>query len=210
MEEFPGNSQVVRKPEAEKEEPKAEKLEKIVKGKVTRRKKPLGKKFAEVFFSGASSVWDYVLHEVLIPAAKDTLTDVVIQGIDRAVHGDGSPRRGRSSRPSGPSGYVSYNRFSQVPRREEPRTMSRRARAVHDFEEIILDSRQEAQEVLDELVDRAIKYEQTTLSDLYDLVGMRSTFADERWGWRDLRGARIQRLSGGQYLLDLPKTEALD
>lgn len=209
MDEFPGNSQIVRKPEPEREEKREEKVEKIISGKVSRRKKPFGSRFAETFFSGAGSVWNYILNDILIPAAKDTLTDMVTQGIERAVWGDRASSRGRSSRPSGNSGYVSYNRITQPSRRETPRTMSHRARATHDFEEILLDSRKDAESVLDRMFELAQKYDQVTISDLYDLVGIQGTFADERWGWRDLRGARAIRVDGG-YLLDLPATIALD
>ena len=209
MDEFPSNSQVLKKIEPQ-EEKKPEKLEKIVGGKVTTRKKSLGARFVETFFTGSSSVWGYVLHDILIPAAKDTISDVVSQGVERAVYGEsrGGGRRSSTHRPSGSSGYVSYNRYSQQNRREEP-VMSRRARATHDFKEILLDTRRDAEAVIDRMFELVQKYEQVTISDLYDLVGVTGTFADERYGWRDLRGARAHRVSGG-YLLDLPQPEILE
>lgn len=87
--------------------------------------------------------------------------------------------------------------------------MSRRARASHDFQEIVLRTRAEADAVIDAMMDYMHKYEQVTLSDLYDLVGIQGTFADEKWGWRDLRGAGPTRINEG-YLLDLPRPEPLD
>ena len=209
MDQLPSNSQLTKKTEPE---PVVEtkKVEKVVSGKVIQRKKPLGKRFLETFFGKENSVWSYVLHEILLPAAKDTIADVVSQGVERAVYGEPrSSSRRTGSRPGGGNGYVSYNRFSSGPRREEPsRVMSQRARATHDFREIILPTRPEALAVIDAMAELASKYDQVTVSDLYDLVGVTSTFADEKWGWRDIRGIGPTRVHGG-YLLDLPEPEHL-
>jgi hypothetical protein len=87
--------------------------------------------------------------------------------------------------------------------------MSQRGRAKHDFDEIVLDQRAEAEEVIDRLYDVVNKYEQATVADLYDLVGLSSTHTDHKWGWTDLRGAGVSRIRDG-YLLDLPDPEPLD
>lgn len=211
MDDFPGNSRSQRSPEVEPDK-KAEKLEKVVTGKVMRRQKPLGRRFVETFFSGANNVWAYVLHEILIPAAKDTISDVVSQGVERMVYGEGrSASRRTGQRPGHSPNYVNYSRYSRGGAREEPRTLSRRARSAHDFQEIILATRAEAEDVLDGLFSAISKYDQVTVSDLYDLLGIPSNFTDERYGWRDgdLRGAGPTRVQGG-YLLDLPKPDLLN
>jgi hypothetical protein len=87
--------------------------------------------------------------------------------------------------------------------------MSQRGRAKHDFDEIVLDQRAEAEEVIDRLYDVVSRYEQATVADLYDLVGLSSTHTDHKWGWTDLRGAGVSRIRDG-YLLDLPDPEPLD
>lgn len=220
MDNYPGNSNVhVPSPDVEKvEEATARKVEKVVEGAVVRRKKPLGKRFAETFIGGnAKSVFGYILFEVLVPAAKDTIADVVTQGIERTLYGDsrsstrragGGPRGGSNS-----AGYVSYNRYSspsqssRTREREDPR-MTQRGRATHDFDEIILDTRTEAEEVIEALFELVSKFEQATVADLYDLTGIDSGHTDYKWGWKDLRGARATRVRNG-YLLDLPQPEPL-
>lgn len=87
--------------------------------------------------------------------------------------------------------------------------MSRRARANFDFDEIILPTRVEADQVLERMFDLLDKYEIVTVADLYDLVGVDSNYTDEKYGWEDLRGADVDRLSRGGYLLDLPRPEPL-
>lgn len=213
MEEFPANSHKIRSTPAE-EPAETKKVEKVIEGDVVRRKKPLGKRFAETFFGGdARGVVAFVVMDVLIPAAKDTIADAFSTGIERMLFGEvRSASRRTGSRPSG-SSYTSYNRYSQGPaatRREEPRNqMSRRGRASHDFDEIILDSRAAATEVIDRLFDLVSRYEQATVSDLYSLVGVSGNYTDEKWGWTDIRGAGVTRVRNG-YLLDLPRPELLD
>ena len=87
--------------------------------------------------------------------------------------------------------------------------MSRQSRARHNFDEIVLDERVEAEEVIDRLFDLVSRYEAATVADLYELVGLSSTHTDNKWGWIDLTGAGVTRVRGG-YLLDLPEPESLD
>lgn len=214
MENYPGNSRMNKETGPTPPEPTTrKKLDPVVEGDVIRRKKPLGKRFAEVFVTGdGRSVWNYVVFDVLVPAAKDMASDAVSQGIERMLFGESRSGRGRGghSRPSGSNGYVSYNRFAPgTSRREEARPISRQARTNHEFDEIILDSRVQADEVLERLFDLIGEYKVATVSDLYDLVGITPSYTDANWGWDDLRGARVIKAGGG-FLLDLPKTKPVD
>lgn len=87
--------------------------------------------------------------------------------------------------------------------------MSRRARSNHDFDEIVLETRVEAEEVIDGLFALISQYETATVADLYELLGESGNFQDEKWGWMDMRGAGVSRIKNG-YLLDLPRPEPLD
>lgn len=213
MEQFPANShasRITRENRGESPSPKDEKVEKIVAGAVTRRKKTLGKRFSETFLGGdAKSALSYAVFEVLAPAAKDMAVDVATKWFERLIFGEGGTKHRPSSRSTSFGGYTSYNRYSQASRREEPRGMSRRGRESHDLDEILLDTRAEADAVIDQLFYRIEKYGSTTLSDLYNLVGVASSYTDEKWGWTDIRGAEPKRTRSG-YVLDLPRPEPLD
>lgn len=215
MENYPSNSQT-RKAAAKQEPPQKEKkVEKIVVGEVTRRKKPLGRRFTETFIRGdAESVWMYVASDVLIPAAKDMIADAVSQGIEKMLYGEtrGRSRSSRAGIGKSTGTYTSYNRFSVNPgHRPDPREaqISRRARATHNFDEIILATRHEADEVLDNLFSLVDDYDVATVADLYDMVGQSSAYTDEKWGWTDIRGANVTRIKGG-YLLNLPRPNHID
>jgi hypothetical protein len=197
---------------AEKTEDK--KIERVVTTEVSRRKKPLGKRFLETFIGGdAKSVAHYVLFDVLLPAAKDTAADAVSQGIERMLFGEvRSTSRRTGTRPGSGGGYTSYNRYASTAapaRREDPRGISRQARARHDFDEIVLATRVEAEEVIDRMFDLVSQYESVTVRDLYELVGISASYTDDKWGWTDIRGAGVTRIRNG-YLLDLPKPDPLD
>lgn len=212
--DFPSNR---HKDKAEKpEEPKAEKkVDKVVESEAIRRKKSLGTRLKETFFGGDTrGVLGYVGEEVLLPAARDMIADAVSQGIERMIYGEAkSSSRRTGSRPDGSGPYISYNRYSGSKRKRGPSRrggdISHRARAAHDFDEIILASRVEAEEVIERLFDLVAKYESATVADLYDLVGITGNYTDDKWGWYDLRGADVRRVRHG-YLLDLPRPEPLD
>lgn len=213
MDSYPSNSHKSKK--AAEPEEASKKIERVVEGEVLRRKKPLSKRFTETFVGGdARSVGSYVLFEVLLPAVKDTIADVTSQGVERMLFGEArSSSRRTGNRPGYGNSYVSYNRFSpntrETPRRDEFRGPSRRARATHDFDEIILATRVEAEEVIDRLFDLVSRYDVATVSDLYELLGVEANPIDRKWGWTDIRGAGVTRIRNG-YLLDLPKPEPLD
>ena len=211
---YPGNSHKERDQKKVVREEKTEKVkvEKIISGEAVKRKKPLGKKIAETFGGDdMHSVGNYILMDVLLPAAKNMVADAVTQGVERMIFGD-SRRRNVST-----GSRVNYTSYSSNKNSDKPsysggsmsRSISQRARTVHDFDEVILQDRGEAEQVLDMLGEMIASYDVATVSDLYDLVGITGSFTDDKWGWTDLRGASISRVRDG-YLLNLPRTQPLD
>lgn len=201
---YPGNS---HKDKSKDEAPQDRKVERVTTAEAVQRKKPLGRKIAETFTGDdMRSVGMYILLDVLVPAAKSMLSDAASQGVERLLFGDSSSSSSRP-RQGGATGRVSYNRMhsSDRSRLNGPRTISSRARATHDFDEIVLKSRVEAEVVIDRLSDLIDNYDFATVSDLYELVGITGSFVDDKWGWNDLRGSEVRRVRDG-YLLVLPKT----
>lgn len=220
--DFPSNSgrpnpkPTVKKPEAPVE-PK--KIVPVVTGEVIRRPKAWHKRWAEKFFGeDVGSVWAYVAGDVLLPAAKDMVADAVTGGVNRMVFGDNERSLGRRTHRSsgGFGGNIPYDRYSrstsrEPSRREEPRRQpSSRTRSVHDFGEIVLESRVQAQEVLERMHELTVKYEAATVANLYELCGITPSFTDEKWGWFNVRDGFVSRTRGGGYLLELPSPEPLD
>ena len=95
---------------------KKKKVEKIVKGKVKTKKKSEISKFKDVFISeDAKDVKSYICMDVLVPAAKKAISDIVRDGIDMILYGKTSNHRG--DRYSSGSSYVSYRSYSDRGRR---------------------------------------------------------------------------------------------
>ncbi len=212
--DFPANSKIKKESEAVTKEEPATKAKKVVSGSVITKKKGFGKKLAEVFVGeNAGNVSGYILHDVLIPAAKATLSEMVSSGIEMLLFGEARPRNSRRDQPRS---YVNYSSISSQPRsvyrpEDSRRDPSSRNRAVHDFDDVLFTSRFDAQEVLDLLIERINKYDQATIMDLYDLSGITSSFVDDKWGWTNLSSASISRDRRGEYwVINLPRAIALD
>ena len=152
--------------------------EKIITGKVHQKRKPIVSQIGKSMLAeNGESVLEYLILEVLVPAAKDTIIDAVSQGIQRIFYGDSRPRGS-----SGRTVHTSYNKISKPSGYEQRKDISRQDRASHNFDDILLESRGEAEEVLDRLRDIIRDYESAKITDLYDLVGITGSFTDEQVG----------------------------
>lgn len=185
----------------------------VIKGKVLRQKKSLGKKFSETFLEDdTKTVGSYIFYDILIPAFKAMISDMVGGGVEMLLFGDARARRAsHNMRRDGTRSSVNYGVYSRdggQPTRQT-REFNKTNRARHEFDEIILESRGEAEMVLSNLVDLVVDYGQATVADLYDMVDIESTFTDQKYGWMDLSGAGVIRSRRG-YLLNLPRTQVLD
>ena len=177
------------------------KLDKVVSGtaKVKKRKHS---KFAEMFISeDASNVKSYILSDVLIPAAKKLVSDIVKDGIEMILYGNtGRDRRSNGFR----ADYVSYNRYSDK-RYDDRRISDSRVRTGYNYGDVVLESRGEAEEVLDRMDELIDMYGVVSVMDLYDLVGVTGQYTDNKYGWTNIRNAEAVRTGDGGYRLKLPR-----
>lgn len=179
----------------------------VVKGKVKTAKKPAGKRFMEsIGVEDGRTVGDYLIWDVILPAVKDTISEVFKKGIDAFLYGSTKPssrnleRRGGSSR-------VSYNSYY-----DDRRTANRytyHGRAVNDFREFVFEDRRDAEAVLSEMVEIVDVYGFCKVSDFYSLVGeTERNFTDHNYGWDQLGAASVERTRDG-WIVDLPRPISL-
>jgi len=206
---YPSNSKTVKA--NQKAELNNKKLQKIVTGSVKKQKRGLGKKMSEsVLADDARTVWGYILYDVLIPTFKDLIFNTISGGIEMALFGEKSKSHVRRDRGRSYTSYGSYYRNDDRERkRDRSRDFSRIERARHDFDDIVLECRGEAEEVLSRLFDHTIEYGMATVADFYDLVGITSNFTDDKYGWTDLGKAYVSRVRDGS-LINLPRPRLLD
>ena len=200
--EFPSNSNRKKELTAPIKE---KNITPVVSGKVIKKQRSFEQKLSETFFGDdARSVGDYILHDVLIPAMKSTLSDMVGGGIEMLLFGERkSSSRSRLFRDRDRS-YVPYNKLSRRDDLEDRRYISKSARSRHDFDDIILETRGEAEDVLSHLVDLIEDYGVASVGDYYDLLGIESAFTDNKYGWTNVADGYIDRTRDG-YCIRLPR-----
>ena len=178
-------------------------LKPIAKGRV--REKGLGEKAAEAVFSeDTRTVGNYILWDVFIPSVKNILADVVIGGIEMVLFG--STRGSRRRTESRDRGRVSYAGYYDTDRdRDRRRDVDYRDRdRQYSYNDILLDSRGEAEDVVSTMEELIDKYGDASVSDLCSLVGVTPCHTDNKWGWTDKRDFSYRR-SGRGYILDFAK-----
>lgn len=204
MAEYKANSHRVK--ESKKLEER-KKLDRVATGKVKTKKKSEIHRLTDVFISeDVASVKEYILMDVLLPTFKKAISDMVTNGVDMLLYGEvrGS-KKDRGSK-------ISYNKYYDSRDRDrdlDRRTSRTRSRTGYDYDDIVLESRGEAEEVLERMDDLLDTYGLVSVADLYDLVGITGNYTDNKYGWTNLRTASVQRLRDG-YLLKLPKALPLD
>lgn len=199
MEEYKSNSHASKEKEKNREE---KKVEKIISGNARAKKKSEFSKFADVFVSeDAGNVKSYILMEVLVPAVKKAISDIVTNGIDMLLYGETGvhKRNGASSKVSYRSYYDRSNRSSS----------SSRTRNGYSYDDIILDNRGEAEEVLSRMDEIVATYGTVSVADLYDLVGITGAYTDNKYGWTNIRSASVVRVRDG-YMIKLPRALPLN
>lgn len=198
--DFKPNSHKYR--EEQKEKPERQRLEKVVQGTVKTKKKSEVSKFKDVFIAeDAATIKTYLLTDVLLPALKNTIEDVVTNGIRMLLRGDTAARKS-----GGGASKISYDRMYD--RKDDRPSTNYRNRSVYDYDDVILETRGEAEAVIDRLCEAIDEYGHTSIGDLNDLVGRTGRYTDNNYGWTDLHNARAVRTRDG-YVLDLPRVKPL-
>lgn len=187
MEEYKNNSNKF------KEESKN--IEKVISGTAKVKKKNEMQKFASVFISeDVKSVKSYIITDVLIPGIKKAITETV----NLILYGESKSKSNNSTspKPSYRSYYDSNNNTSNT-------AITRRS--AYSYDNIVVDNRADAEEVLDNMNNIIRKYGIVSVADMYDLVGIVGNYTDNKYGWTDLRTAKIERERDGGYRIDLPR-----
>lgn len=199
MSEYVPNSNKYKKEQAEVEK---KKVSKVVRGKVRTKKKSEMSKLGDIFIAeDIRNVGSYAFMDVLVPAIKDAVYNIVSDGISMMLFGSTGGKRKRST-----AERVSYNRYYDDRRgRRDERPRSR----GYSFDDIVLDTRVEAEEVLSAMEDIRDQYGMVTVADLNDLVGVTGQYTDNKYGWTSLRTAEVVHVRDG-YMLKLPRAVAID
>lgn len=184
-----------------KEEPKAraleKKVEKVISGKARSKKKNEVQKFASAFIKeDLNSISSYIITDVLVPATKKTILDIV-----KAILGES----GTSSRSATTASKVSYRSYYDKDD-DRKRDYTAPARGGFDYDDIVFEHRGDAEIVLETMEDIVKgQYGIVSVGDLYDLANVTTdNYTVNSYGWTDLRGAKVIPVRDG-YVIKLPR-----
>ena len=208
IEELPGNSFKARTTKAEEELPKP-KVTSVITAPVTRtpKKKSGLANFAEKFFGETTdTVGNTILWEILIPAAIDTILEMIKTGAEMILWGSSKGTHIGKDRGRSLIDYSSISTSSRSDRRERREPI--RPKTSEEYEDIVLARRKDAERVLEALRDILDQYEVVSVADLLGLCDITPKHSDYKFGWYALGRASVERVRDG-YILDLPKAEEL-
>lgn len=202
MEEFKPNPPMSQR---EKNEAVPEKkVEKVISGTAKTKKKTGVMKLADIFIEDdVNSVKSYIVGDVVIPTIKKTIYDVITGSLDMFFFGGTGGGKARST-----ADKVSYRNYTSYSSKRDTRPATRSVRG-YDYDEVVLDSRGEAEEVLARMDELMTTYGLVSVADFYDLVGITCQYTDNKYGWTNIRNAQVMRVRDG-YQIKMPKAMPLD
>ncbi len=193
----------------------AKKIETIVTTPVIVQKRGIFRRMKDTLVEvDFKSTVAYVIADVLIPAAKETVFDALVKGGSYSIFGDRSVRgRGRTYHSSDES-HVTYSRGIDRGSRSmglgrhapEPQRGSRSHR--YGIDNFIIVDKQEAELIVESMLNAIEEFEYVSVADLNEMIGIKPHPIDYKWGWTRVDGVEIHQVSQG-YLIDLPEPEAL-
>lgn len=177
----------------------------VVTNSAKTKKKSEIAKIGDVFISeDIKNVKSYVLMDVLVPAIKKAISDIVTNGIDMILYGE----TGRSTKRATTDRF-SYSSCYSDSKRDRP---SKSSRARFDYDDIIFASRADAARVQEEMVNVIERYGYVTVLDYYDMAEITAPHTSSKYGWMSKQSiihADIIRARDG-YVIKLPKALPLD
>lgn len=165
------------------------------------------RKLADIFISeDISNVKNYIFMDVIVPAVKKAIYDVVTNGIDMFLYG------GSSKGKTGSNGSkVSYRNYYE---RKDTNSGYRGSENVKNtesfnYEDIVFVNRGEAEAAKQQMQDVIERYGVVTVADLYDMADMTAPYTSQKYGWMNVSSAEAIRVRDG-YMLKLPRAVPID
>lgn len=187
------------------EDTKVAKLETYDIAVKTKKPNKMTKIAKSVIAEDARNVGSYILLDVLIPALKKLVVDIVENGITALIYGQDAPvRRSGSTKQK-----VSYNDAYVSSSLNRTRASELRNRSVYDMDDILFETRGEADMLLEDLKDAVSRYRSVSIGDLRSALKLPTTNTDWNYGWTDLGSAEVVRNRDG-YSIIFPRIVSLN
>lgn len=196
MDEYKSNSHASRRSASTEKKD----IKPVVNGQAKTKKKSELRKFADMFIADdVANIKNYIIYEVLIPGVKD----VVLDSISMLLGRETGYRRRTSS---GNRSITSYQKFYEKGGSE--RRDSNVAYSRFNYNDVVFETRGDAELVLAELDELMEQYKVVSIQDLYSAAGLDCPYTYNDYGWTDIRSANIIRI-GDEFIIKLPKAKPL-
>lgn len=206
---YPSNNQNVVKANSDSQQPvQREKVKPVIQGRAYKKHRTTKSILQAIFIpKDVESVRDYVIFDVIIPRGKDFVVNLGKSMLDAIFYGDSQPGRPNGYGPASNVQRISYSSISSQPQRvANPNGMRRpndRSHAI--FEDVVFDTRSDAEAVLNLLIDQISTYGVASVNDAYDACGLAAPYTGNNYGWTSLSTAEISRTFNGQWIIKFPK-----
>lgn len=137
------------------------------------------------------------IDQVLIPKFMDLISDFLVDIVQR-FFGKGSAPKRSDGRRSGYGDYYGRERSTSV--------SDRKVDGPFNYEEVLCDTKKEAEDILDEAQEILDRYDVISINDLYKAAKLELgpyTYGD--YGWDSLRDVKLRPTFDGQYIIRMPR-----
>ena len=165
------------------------------------------RRFADIFISeDVSNVKNYIFMDVLVPAIKKAIYDIVTNGIDMFLYG--GTGKGKSGSNTSKVSYRNY--YDQKNGNVNCRGSENvKANTGFEYDDIEFRNRGEAEAALEQMRDAITRYGLVSVADLYDMAGLTAPYTSHKYGWVSVSNVSVARTRDG-YVLKLPRAVPID
>ena len=190
--------------ENQEEVPNEKREVKKVVSKPVQTKKNEIRRLADIFISeDVSNVKSYIWMDVLVPTIKKAIVDIVTDGVNMIFFGGTGDRNKINSNTS----KISYRNFYD--QKDTPTYSQASSTAKFNYDDIIFETRGEAEAVREEMDNVIERYGFVTIADMYDMVELTPPFTSNKYGWSNISSSRVIKTRYG-YVIDLPKAKPIE
>lgn len=158
-----------------------------------------GIKYALFFTGGVAVGFGVCGYKVISYAISDedirsVITDKISNRIVGFIYGkDEIPSQNRGS-------VISYRKYYEEKRNQN---------VDYKNDDVIFETRKDASDVLEKMLDVVDKYGFVTLADLYGLSNIAASVTDSKYGWTNIKNCEVVNTERG-YIINLPKPVPID
>ena len=189
------------------------------KGKLEVEKPSVIKRAVNAFVGhDVGDVKSFILFDVVIPAAKNLLSDIIVKGSNMILFGDGKAPGGVKR--EGNRSYVSYNAYSDRNRRwsndrppwDEPdtrRSYTRGNSSRFNPNDYKFEYREDAEQLMADILDYLEDAPYLTIAQFKEMIStdeqpIKPEYTDYRYGWERLNGIMNVERIRDWWILNLP------